>query len=173
MKIDSKELLRTTIAALTINESNDEKEAIVRWLLEHEFGLTHVAVLAGKKTEIDPDRLNKIIDRINNHEPLQYILGETSFYGRTFKVNRSVLIPRPETELLVKAVVDHFKNSDNKISLIDIGTGSGCIATTLALELPQATIFATDISEGALELATDNAKNLDVILFPSVHWTLL
>lgn len=161
MKIGSKELLRSIIAALSINESPDEKEAIARWVLEHELGLTHSAILAGKVIEYNPDLLDEIVARLNNHEPLQYILGETSFYGRIFKVNPSVLIPRPETELLVREVVDHFKNSDEKYpSIVDIGTGSGCIATTVALEISDAIVFATDISEGALELAAANAKNL-------------
>ncbi|HWA33459.1 MAG TPA: peptide chain release factor N(5)-glutamine methyltransferase [Cyclobacteriaceae bacterium] len=161
MKMNSKELLRSTIAALTIDESHAEKEAIVRWLFAHEFGLTPSAIMSGKEISYEPESLNKIIARLNDHEPLQYILGETSFYGRVFKVNPSVLIPRPETELLVSEVVDHFKNSEEAYpSMVDIGTGSGCIATTLALEIPAAIVFATDISEGALDLAAANARNL-------------
>jgi release factor glutamine methyltransferase len=161
MKVNSKELLRSTLGSLTIQESYDEKEAIVRWLFMHEFALTHSAIMSEKEIEYNPELLNKIIARLNNHEPLQYILGETSFYGRTFKVDPSVLIPRPETEILVKEVVDHFKNSEeNYPSMVDIGTGSGCIATTLALEIRDAVVFATDISEGALELAAANAKHL-------------
>ncbi len=161
MKSNSKELLKATVAALTINESDEEKEAIVRWVLEHELNLTQAMIIAGKEVEYDSTSLNKIIARLNKYEPLQYILGETSFYGRTFKVNPSVLIPRPETEVLIKAVVDHFRGIEEKyISIVDIGTGSGCIATTLALELPEAILFATDISDGALDLAATNAKDL-------------
>jgi release factor glutamine methyltransferase len=161
VKINSKELLKGLKASLTIDESSDEKEAIVKWVLEHELGLSHAEIMSGKEIDHDPGSLDTIIKRLNNNEPLQYILGETSFYGRKFKVNASVLIPRPETELLVRAVVDHFRNFEEKyISLLDIGTGSGCIATTLARELPQAIVFASDISDAALELAQANAISL-------------
>ena len=105
--------------------------------------------------------MNEIAERINNHEPVQYILGECFFYGRIFKVNPSVLIPRPETEELVRCVIDFARRREKaNCGVLDIGTGSGCIATTLALELRGAKVFATDVSERALELASANAAML-------------
>ena len=88
--------------------------------------------------------------------PVQYVLGETEFYGLPFKVSPAVLIPRPETEELVQRVVQQYEREQVKIW--DVGTGSGCIATTLAKMLPDAEVFATDISEEALAVARGNAK---------------
>ncbi len=91
--------------------------------------------------------------------PVAYIRGEQEFYGRSFVVNRSVLIPRPETEMLVEAVKSHYAAS-TPLRILDIGTGSGCIAVTLALEFPQATVVATDIDGDALIVAERNAERL-------------
>lgn len=91
--------------------------------------------------------------------PVQHLTGYETFYGREFTVNKHVLIPRPETEELVQHVIQLAKNSDREqLTIIDIGTGSGVIAITLALELPNATIYATDISEEALAVAKSNAE---------------
>lgn len=95
------------------------------------------------------------INRLQNYEPIQYVLGETEFYGLKFKVNKSVLIPRPETEELVDWIVKDHKNKAFKI--LDIGTGSGCIPIALAKHLPQASVFALDVSKEALQLAKQNA----------------
>ncbi|HZI23532.1 MAG TPA: peptide chain release factor N(5)-glutamine methyltransferase, partial [Chryseolinea sp.] len=98
---------------------------------------------------------------LNRDEPVQYILEEANFYGRTFRVSPAVLIPRPETEELVRLVVkmsSHF--SKKNLTILDVGTGSGCIAISLALELPTSEILATDISQEALNVASHNAKNL-------------
>jgi release factor glutamine methyltransferase len=161
MKTSARELFKELVGALTVEESRDEKEAIVRWVLEHFLQLSPAAILSGRSITYDEAELGQVLTRLNNHEPVQYILGEAPFYGRTFKVNASVLIPRPETELLVKNVVDHFNaNGEESISLVDIGTGSGCIATTLALEIPRAVVFATDISEEGLLLAQENATRM-------------
>ena len=111
--------------------------------------------------------------RLKNHEPIQYIVGETDFFGLPFKVNQHTLIPRPETEELVewilsetpplKGVGGMFLNQQ----LLDIGTGSGCIAISLAKNLPNSKISALDISENALEVARENAEinNIEVDFF--------
>lgn len=95
------------------------------------------------------------------HEPLQYILGNCEFFGREFRVSPAVLIPRPETELLVEKVIALLQ-SKKKATIIDLGTGSGCIAITLARELPSARIVALDISPEALDIAQHNAAALGV-----------
>ena len=101
--------------------------------------------------------------RLLKHEPIQYIIGETEFFGLKFKVDKNVLIPRPETEELVQWILEDFKSSKTKeLSILDIGTGSGCIAVSLAKKLPNARVSAIDISEGALKIATSNAKMNDV-----------
>lgn len=94
--------------------------------------------------------------RLNFHEPIQYIIGEAFFYGMDFKVNKNVLIPRPETEELVEWILADA-DSKEEMQILDIGTGSGCIAIALAKHLPQARVTAIDVSEAALELARQNA----------------
>lgn len=110
------------------------------------------AVVSGKKYE----RFQKAIAKLKNYEPIQYILGNTEFYGIIFEVNPSVLIPRPETEELVSWIIDNCKDSQD-ISVLDIGTGSGCIAISLAKNLKHAKVYALDVSEDALKLAKLNA----------------
>lgn len=96
--------------------------------------------------------------RMSNGEPLQYVTGQADFYGRTFKVSPDVLIPRPETEILCRTVIDKVasdcKGNSHGLSVLDLCTGSGCIAWTLALELPGSSVTAVDISDGALEVAS-------------------
>jgi release factor glutamine methyltransferase len=102
-------------------------------------------------------RLKKIVLKLKEYQPLQYIFGKTEFYDLTFSVNKDVLIPRPETEELVDWIVNDSKNTASKI--IDIGTGSGCIAISLKKSLPKVKILAIDISKKALEIAKKNAQS--------------
>ena len=100
--------------------------------------------------------------RLENGEPVQYVIGKATFYGREYNVAPGVLIPRPETETLIDAVLQYCKLNDAPHpAILDIGTGSGCIAITLARELPEADVKAWDISNEALAMAQANAKNLD------------
>jgi release factor glutamine methyltransferase len=101
-----------------------------------------------------------ILNRLKTKEPLQYILGEAWFYNLAFNVNASVLIPRPETEELVEWILKYCQNSNETISLLDIGTGSGCIGIALKKNLNKATVTAIDISEDALKIASLNANKL-------------
>lgn len=156
----SKQLYDNLLQQITAYETQEAKE-IVFWLMEFYLGLRKIDILSDKSFEKTID-WTKIIDRLNIHEPIQYILGETEFYGRRFLVNDSVLIPRPETEELVKYIVDKQKNqfpeSSHQLSILDIGTGSGCIAVSLAKELPNFEVSAYDISEKALKTAQKNAE---------------
>lgn len=115
------------------------------------------AVVSGKKYE----RFQKAIAKLKNYEPIQYILGNTEFYGLIFEVNPSVLIPRPETEELVSWIIDDCKDRQD-ICVLDIGTGSGCIAISLAKNLKHAKVYALDVSEDALKLAKLNATKNEV-----------
>ena len=160
MPIDSRQLLQRLLQRLTLVEALEEKEAILFWVLEHELNLSKTDILLGKKVVANDESLDKIIRRLNDYEPVQYILGEAWFYGRKFTVNPCVLIPRPETEFLVKAIIDGIREKQSS-TILDIGTGSGCIAITLSLELPNATVIATDISTDALSVAQRNAYLLN------------
>jgi release factor glutamine methyltransferase len=139
-----------------ISETYEIKEArsIVFLLLEHTLKLSKTDILIDRNIDNDVD-FTEIIQRLNQHEPIQYILGETEFCGLRFLVNPSVLIPRPETEELVQLVIANAPLLSHAI--LDIGTGSGCIAIALAHALPHATVSGYDISEKALETAQKNA----------------
>jgi len=154
----SKQLYDNLLQQITAYETQETKE-IVFWLMDFYLGLRKIDILSDKSFEKAIDWAT-IAERLNNNEPIQYILGETEFYGRRFLVNDSVLIPRPETEELVKYIVDknQFPVTNNQLQILDIGTGSGCIAISLAKELPNFKVTAYDISEKALETAKKNAE---------------
>jgi release factor glutamine methyltransferase len=126
--------------------------------VEREYLYTHdERVLGGDELQALEDAL---YDRING-VPLQYIVGRQEFYGRYFRVTPDVLIPRPETEHLVEGVLELGKDRPR---ILDVGTGSGCIAVTLALEIPDARVVASDISEAALRVAAANASALRALV---------
>jgi release factor glutamine methyltransferase len=114
------------------------------------------------------------LEQLKKEIPIQYILGVTHFYGLEFEVNSAVLIPRPETEELVDWIVQKskIKNQKSKIKILDIGTGSGCIAIALAKNLPNAQVFALDVSEKALATAKKNAEKNQVQL-SFIHQSIL
>jgi release factor glutamine methyltransferase len=97
--------------------------------------------------------LLKALEALKQEEPIQYILGKTEFYGLLFKVNKHTLIPRPETEELVDWLIKEFKNLGSEFRILDIGTGSGCIAISLAKQLLNAKVYALDVSAEALKVA--------------------
>ncbi|WP_299837018.1 peptide chain release factor N(5)-glutamine methyltransferase [uncultured Tenacibaculum sp.] len=133
-------------------------------IIEAKMELDTIAVFTKGDTEITAEILTKLTDitkRLKAEEPLQYILGNTEFYGYNFEVNSNVLIPRPETEELITWIKESSSENDN-IKILDIGTGSGCIPITLKKEIPTAEVFALDISEKAIETAKKNAKNNNV-----------
>ncbi|MFV8392702.1 peptide chain release factor N(5)-glutamine methyltransferase [Flavobacterium sp. LB2P6] len=107
---------------------------------------------------------NSILEQLKQEIPVQYLLGKTSFYGLDFEVNENVLIPRPETEELVEWILSNYLiiQKSKNLKILDIGTGSGCIAVSLAKNLPNATVFAIDVSEKALATAKKNAENNSV-----------
>lgn len=116
-------------------------------------------------TKVEETPLFETLAKLKTQEPIQYILGETEFMGLSFKVNPSVLIPRPETEELVRWILEEVKaNSKENSNILDVGTGSGCIPISLAKNLPAAQLTALDISESALQVAQDNAKQNEVNL---------
>ena len=135
-----------------------ESQAIAQRILAHYFQYDTIARLLGKPlalTQAEEERLATIIQRLQRHEPIQYILGQAPFLGRDFKVSPAVLIPRPETEALVNYIIQDNKQAG--LSILDIGTGSGCMAITLQKSLPAAKVHALDISAQALAIARYNA----------------
>ena len=131
-----------------------DAELIIAHVLEKDRTFVH-AHPDYEFTEVELAKIQSFADRRAQNEPLAYILGYKEFYGRKFTVTPDTLIPRPETEALI-SIAKHL----NPAKILDVGTGSGCIAVTLALELPKTEVDAADISEPALEIARQNAQNL-------------
>ena len=136
-----------------------EAKAIARMVYEVRYGLSMSDLLMGRDADIPPTELEEIVSRLEQCEPVQYVLGQADFCGHTFMVNRHVLIPRPETEELIRLIANTQPSANN---ILDIGTGSGCIAITLAAMFPKAKVTAWDISEEALKVANENAKRTHV-----------
>ena len=136
----------------------DDAEAIMASAL----GMGRLDLYLDPRTLKESERGNffDLVKRRCSREPLQYILGEVSFYGRSFHVTPDVLIPRPETELLVEACLGRIKSPRR---ILDVGTGSGCIAVTLACERPEAIVLAVDSEENALSVALSNARRHEVL----------
>jgi release factor glutamine methyltransferase len=133
-------------------------------LLAHVLGLDRVRLYTDLDRPLDKDELGTyraLIERRVAGEPVQYLTGRRDFYGRPFRVDTRVLIPRPETELLVEAVLRALPQGA-PVRLLDVATGSGCIGVTLAVERPEASVWATDVHEGCCEVARANAEALGV-----------
>ncbi len=143
-----------------------EAQAVVRTVLDDGFGLSLAEVLSGGMDGVDGDRLHSVMQRLMAGEPVQYVLGRARFRDRMFGVKPGVLIPRPETGELCQWVIDEETKKKNKksgnepLELLDVGTGSGCIAVSLALEMDGAQVAAIDVSPDALANARDNAQQL-------------
>ncbi len=153
--------LKYILRALTPHYTEGEARAIAHIVLESRFGLTPIDICMERDniTSLEKRReLENIVNRLVQKEPVQYILGEARFHGHIFHVASSVLIPRPETEELVDWIIKDTPSTSPEI--LDIGTGSGCIAITLAKEIPNAHVTALDISTQALDIAKGNAREL-------------
>lgn len=155
--MNSKKLFDDFISVLVLPEK-EEREAIAYRVFEKLLKVSRTQILAGFNVdENSMDLLEPIAKRLSTDEPVQYVLEEEYFFGRPFYVNKHVLIPRPETEDLVREVIEFIRNSAiSNPRIVDIGTGSGCIPVTLSLEVNRAEVFATDISTGALNVANRN-----------------
>jgi release factor glutamine methyltransferase len=145
------------IAAIGSDEAQLESELLLR----HVIGLGRDGLYKRLGTELDPgleQQFRELLQRRLSHEPLPYITGRRVFFGLTLEVTPAVLIPRPETELLVEAVIQYARFREPEITIADTGTGSGAIAVALAVNLPDARIVATDCSAESLEVAGRNAE---------------
>ena len=154
------EILKTGLAGVA---EPQEVQAMIRIICEDVFNYDQVDVALRQESELPdfaPQRIADIIARLRRHEPLQYIVGNARFHGHRFKVTPAVLIPRPETEQLVDLIIDENPGSDLRV--LDMGTGSGCIAISLARALKFAQVDALDVSRDALAVARENAASLKV-----------
>ena len=150
-----------------------EAQAIVRTVLDVKYGMTLTDIICGKVNELSADeerKLEEIIRRLQKGEPVQYVLGEADFAGRTFHVEPGVLIPRPETAELCEWIekdatenkgITEGEKEENTTRILDICTGSGCIAITLGLDIGGSEVTGWDISEDALKIAQGNVALLD------------
>ena len=158
------EILRTATARLAgaLGLERQEARLEAHILAARALGVNRAWLIAHDRDEPTPaqaEAIETLIARREQGEPVAYILGEKEFYGRMFKVTPDVLIPRPETELLVEATLERLPK-DRPARILDLGTGSGCIAITLALERPDCIVCAVDASPGALAVAQENARKL-------------
>lgn len=154
------ELLKTGLAGVA---DSGEVQAMIRVICEDVFNYDQVDVALRQESELPAfasERIADIIARLRRHEPLQYVVGHARFHGHQFKVTPAVLIPRPETEQLVDLIIDENPGSDLRV--LDMGTGSGCIAISLARALKFAQVDALDVSRDALAVARENAAALKV-----------
>ncbi|RME87431.1 MAG: peptide chain release factor N(5)-glutamine methyltransferase, partial [Anaerolineae bacterium] len=159
--------MTTRLAALTarLNPHSETPALDAQVLLAHVTGKPRAWVLAHPDVPLTPEQeraLKAALSRIERGEPLPYVLGHWEFYGLDFLVTPDVLIPRPETELLVEHAIEWLTAHPERRLAADVGTGSGCIAIALAVHVPDLSVIATDISAAALEVARRNARRLDV-----------
>lgn len=150
--------------AFSFLKKHDREEKVAEILLLHHLGISRTAFFANMRKAIPDPVFRQFEEDVRKHAstgvPVQHLLGYEYFYGRKFHVNEDVLVPRFETEELVQHVIALAQRyfADGPIAIADAGTGSGVIAITLALELPNATVHATDVSEKALDVAVENAR---------------
>jgi len=142
----------------------DNPRSEIEWLLQDLLNYKKIDLYLKFEEEIDSEKLfilKSWIKRRVSREPLQYITGKADFYGRSYFVNNKVLIPRPETEILIDAAIKNLLKKKNPY-IIDIGTGSGCIGITLAIEIKKSNVLSIDISKDALLIAKNNAENHNI-----------
>ena len=156
-----KEILNVFHKELDTIYGNNEVDSFFYILIDYYLNLKRITLVMQPEYTISKEEeqpLFEALSRLKLEEPIQYIIGETEFFGLVFKVNQNTLIPRPETEELVQWIIEDYKDNLEQIKILDIGTGTGCIPISLAKNLPKAKVKALDISTKALEVAKQNAK---------------
>lgn len=167
MSLKIKDYRTQFINELSLIYDADEAESFFYLILEEKNQLKRIDLALNPDLVFSNEEIliwDSILGELKKEIPIQYLLGKTSFYGLNFEVNANVLIPRPETEELVEWIIksQRINESTNSLKILDIGTGSGCIAISLAKNIPNAKVFAIDVSEKALATAQKNAEINDV-----------
>lgn len=158
-----KEIITYITSQLIDLYPQDEAQALAWWIVEESTGLSRNEILTGCKGTKNIPNLQTIIDRLHQFEPIQYIFGHTVWHGLDLKVTPATLIPRPETAELVDRIIHaHLDPEKKQLKVLDVGTGSGCIAIALKKAYPHWSVKGIDISEGAIEVAKENAKRNEV-----------
>ena len=152
-----KELINHITAQLEVAYPNDEAQALAWWIVEEETGLSRSQLICGCKDTTFSPHMQEIVTRLLHFEPIQYIFGHTLWNGLDLKVTPATLIPRPETAELVEKV-ERLKVKGERLKVLDIGTGSGCIAIGLKKAHHEWQVTGIDISEDAIKVAKENAK---------------
>ena len=166
---DVKNIFHTELDSLYPKE---EVDSFFYMLLDHHLKLERFVLAVKPNLTVSKEQeapLFEALSKLKLQEPIQYVIGSTYFMDMEFKVNANVLIPRPETEELVRWILDDIQSSrseirSEKLRILDIGTGSGCIAIALAKNLPEAELYALDVSEDALRMAKENADLNRVVI---------
>ena len=171
-KMNSKELYRNFLVELQSVYDLSEATVITDWVFENIANIKKADLIKNPLQTVPGPVLKKLAakqEELLQHKPVQYVMGNTIFYNMQFQVNDQVLIPRPETEELTNMVINSYRFEQKQISILDIGTGSGCIAVAIKKNLPSSKVIALDISEGALDIARTNAitnkTNIQCTLF--------
>lgn len=160
-----KQLLHNIIDQLRGYYPESELRELAYWVLEESFGLTRTQILTQSSSIDDVHTLKPVLERLRNQEPIQYIFGHTEWMGLDLLVTPATLIPRPETAELIEWITSTC-NTQSPLNVLDVGTGSGCIAIALKKRCPMWQVRGVDISAEALEVAGANAERNGV----SVHW---
>ena len=156
-----KDILDIYHKELDLIYGKNEVDSFFNLLIEFHFNLKRIQLIVDPNYLLDNQQeqlMFEALSKLKLQKPIQQIIGETEFYDLTFKVNEHTLIPRPETEELVRWIVDDLKSNEEPIAILDIGTGSGCIAVSLAKALSNSQVSAIDISKEALNVARENAR---------------
>lgn len=171
-KMSSKELYRNFLVELQSVYDLSEATVITDWVFEHIANIKKADLIKNPLQKVPEPVLRKLAakqEELLQHKPVQYVMGNTTFYNMQFQVNDKVLIPRPETEEMTNMVINNYRFEQKQISILDIGTGSGCIAVAIKKNLPSAKVIALDVSEEALDIARTNAitnkTNIQCTLF--------
>ena len=163
----------------------NEVDSFFNILIEHYLDIKRIHLVLNPEyviSKVEEQPIFEALSQLKLEKPIQYILGETEFYGLAFKVNKDTLIPRPETEELIELIItdhskrhtEHSRSASDKslLRILDIGTGTGCIAISLAKNLPNASIYAIDVSKDALNIAKENAE-LNEVTVEFIHDDIL
>lgn len=172
-----KETINRLRSALVPLYGKGESDAIIRLIFHYLKGWNLTDMLIHQDEELSPfikSEIEKILERLLKYEPIQYITGEARFHGMEMKIKPGVLIPRPETEELVDIIIDDNKNGED-LNVLDLCTGSGCIAIALARNLPFSKVTAIDFSDEAIEVAKENSEllkaKIDIIKDDIFSWS--